>query len=118
MLSPAVTMVLKGLLGALVVIVISLISRSQSYFISMLAVTFPTFTLFATFAVHENQHGDVQAMRETMLFGCLALLPLVAYYLVFYFVIKEDNFYITVGFSFAAWCLVAGLMAFVKPYLI
>ena len=118
MLTPAVTMMLKGLLGAIVVIIISFISRTENYFVSMLAVTFPTFTLFATFGVWQNQGGNIQAMKDTMLFGCLALLPLVAYYLTFYFMINENNFSLTVGASCFAWAAVGFSVAFIKPYLI
>ncbi|MHA2783003.1 GlpM family protein [Vibrio harveyi] len=75
---------LKSLLGAVAVLVIAMLSKSKSFYIAGLVPLFPTFALIAHFIVGSER--DMEALRQTALFGIYSLIPYVAYLMsVFYF---------------------------------
>ncbi|MGR5514938.1 GlpM family protein [Vibrio harveyi] len=75
---------LKSLLGAVAVLVIAMLSKSKSFYIAGLVPLFPTFALIAHFIVGSER--DMEALRQTALFGIHSLIPYAAYLIsVFYF---------------------------------
>jgi uncharacterized membrane protein (GlpM family) len=64
-------LLLKSLLGALAVVLISLLSRSRNYYIAGLVPLFP-FALIAHYIVGER---GALALKTTVLFGMWSLLP-------------------------------------------
>lgn len=75
---------LKSLLGAVAVLVIAMLSKSKSFYIAGLVPLFPTFALIAHFIVGSER--DMEALRQTALFGIYSLIPYAAYLMsVFYF---------------------------------
>ncbi len=67
----------KCLLGAAVVLVIAMLSKSKSFFIAGMVPLFPTFALIAHYIVAvERTSAD---LRETALFGLLSLIPYAGY---------------------------------------
>ena len=69
---------LKALIGALVVVLISLISRTNVYFVAGLIPLFPTFALISHIIVAER--GE-HYLKETALFGMYSLIPYFVYLL-------------------------------------
>lgn len=75
---------LKSLLGAVAVLIIAMLSKSKSFYIAGLVPLFPTFALIAHFIVGSER--DMEALRQTALFGIYSLIPYAAYLIsVFYF---------------------------------
>lgn len=75
-------LLLKSLLGALAVVLISLLSRSRNYYIAGLVPLFPTFALIAHYIVG-SERGPA-ALKSTVLFGMWSLLPYFVYLLSLY----------------------------------
>ncbi|AXY03444.1 GlpM family protein [Vibrio alfacsensis] len=79
-----ISLFLKSLLGAAAVMIIALLSKSKSFYIAGLIPLFPTFSLIAHFIVGTDK--DMEALRDTALFGIYSLIPYSAYLIsVFYF---------------------------------
>lgn len=75
---------LKSLLGAVAVLIIAMLSKSKSFYIAGLVPLFPTFALIAHFIVGSER--DMEALRQTALFGIYSLIPYTANLIsVFYF---------------------------------
>lgn len=70
-------LLIKALAGALVVVVIQLLSRSRTYYIAGMVPLFPTFALISHYVVGtERTAGE---LRRTILFGALSLIPYSVY---------------------------------------
>ncbi|MDF0535505.1 GlpM family protein [Shewanella sp. A32] len=72
----------KCLLGALAVLLIALLSKSKSFFISGLVPLFPTFALIAHYIVGSAR--TMADLRTTALFGLYSLIPYAAYLVAVY----------------------------------
>ncbi|EJK2191463.1 GlpM family protein [Vibrio cholerae] len=73
----------KCLLGALAVLIIALLSKTKSFFISGLVPLFPTFALIAHYIVGTER--TMEDLRTTALFGLYSLIPYAAYLLAVYY---------------------------------
>ena len=67
----------KALIGALVVVVIALVSRTRNYYLAGLVPLFPTFGLVAHYIVGTER--SVSDLRTTILFGLWGVIPYCAY---------------------------------------
>ncbi len=73
------SLLLKALLGAGVVLLIALLSRSRSYFVAGLVPLFPTFALIAHYIVGtERSRAD---LKTTITFGMWSIVPYFGYLL-------------------------------------
>ncbi|MFT4464333.1 MAG: GlpM family protein [Sodalis sp. (in: enterobacteria)] len=72
------TLLFKALLGALVVVLIVLLSKTRNYYIAGLLPLFPTFALLAHYIVGS------EALRMTILFGIWAVIPYLVYLISLY----------------------------------
>lgn len=72
----------KCLLGAAAVLLIALLSKSKSFFISGLVPLFPTFALIAHYIVGADR--TMEDLRLTALFGLYSLVPYAAYLVAVY----------------------------------
>lgn len=102
---------LKCLLGAVVVLVIALLSRSKSFYIAGLVPMFPTFALIAHWIVaSERSTAD---LRATVLFGFWSLIPYVVYLLAVYWLSVRLPLAATLLLATLAWAVSAGLLLLV-----
>lgn len=90
----------KMLIGALMVLAIQLLAASRHYYLAALAPLFPTFVLFAHYAVGTTR--SAQDFKASVLFGMLAMLPYLAYLLAVYF---------SIGRVSLLWGMLLGLLA-------
>lgn len=98
-------LVVKALIGAVVVIVIGLLSKTRNYFIAGMVPLFPTFALIAHYIVGTTRtRADLKA---TVLFGLCSMAPYVAYLLAVYFLIDRLPLVPTLASATGLWCLVA-----------
>lgn len=98
----------KSSLGAVAVLLIALLSRSQSFFIAGLVPLFPTFALIAHYIVGSERSAE--DLRTTALFGLWALLPYALYLLAVYWLAGRLSLAWTLSAATLAWLLAAGLL--------
>ena len=99
------SLVLKCLLGAAVVLAIALLSRTRSFYIAGLIPLFPTFALIAHAIVgSERSPAD---LRVTAMFGLWSLLPYAVYLTVVWWLSVRTTLVATLLGATAAWCVAA-----------
>jgi membrane protein GlpM len=102
-----VELFIKAIIGAIIVVAISLISQTRYYFIAGLIPLFPTFALIAHIIVGQNSAGD---LRNTVLFGMLSLIPYFFYLLSMYILSYKFSLYINLIVSTFIWFIFALLI--------
>ena len=73
----------KCFLGAFAVLLIALLSKSKSFYISGLVPLFPTFALIAHYIIGTER--TMADLRVTALFGLYSLIPYAAYLIAVYY---------------------------------
>jgi membrane protein GlpM len=101
-------LLLKSSLGALAVLVIALLSRSQNFFIAGLVPLFPTFALIAH-AIVGSERGP-EALRTTALFGLWALVPYAIYLAAVYYLAGRLPLAGTLTAATVAWLVAAAVL--------
>ncbi|EGQ9611130.1 GlpM family protein [Vibrio cholerae] len=98
----------KCLLGALAVLIIALLSKTKSFFISGLVPLFPTFALIAHYIVGTER--TMEALRTTALFGLYSLIPYAAYLLAVYYFSYRLSLTGTLVCATLVWLVFAALL--------
>jgi membrane protein GlpM len=98
----------KCLLGAVAVLLIALLSKSNSFYIAGLVPLFPTFALIAHAIVgSERSPAD---LRMTALFGLWSLLPYAVYLAAVFWLSTRQALATTLVSATLAWTLAAALL--------
>jgi membrane protein GlpM len=95
--------IIKGGLGAIVVLLIAFLSKSKYVYLAGLAPLFPTFALFAHLL--SFQSGGASALKEVAYFGLLSIIPYAAYLLAIIFLIDRTELSRAITISLLIWCL-------------
>ncbi|ENM5739709.1 GlpM family protein [Vibrio mimicus] len=98
----------KCLLGALAVLIIALLSKTKSFFISGLVPLFPTFALIAHYIVGTER--TMEDLRTTALFGLYSLIPYAAYLLAVYYFSYRFSLTWTLVSATLVWLVFAALL--------
>ena len=77
----------KALAGAVVVVVIQLLSRTKNAYLAGLVPLFPTFALIAHYIVGTG--GTTNDLKETIVFGMFSLIPYLIYLVTLYLLIDR-----------------------------
>lgn len=72
----------KVLIGATVVLMIGILSKTRNYYIAGLLPLFPTFALIAHYIVGSER--SIEALRITIIFGLWAIIPYCIYLISLY----------------------------------
>ena len=72
-------LLIKAALGALVVVLIGMLSKTKNYYIAGLIPLFPTFALIAHYIVATER--GIEALRTTIVFGMWSIIPYFFYLL-------------------------------------
>lgn len=99
---------LKCLLGAAAVLLIALLSKSKSFFISGLVPLFPTFALIAHYIVGSER--TIDDLRLTALFGLYSLMPYAAYLVAVYYFSYKFNLIWTLSMATVVWLFCAFIL--------
>ena len=99
---------LKCLLGAAAVLLIALLSKSKSFFISGLVPLFPTFALIAHYIVGKER--TMEDLRLTALFGIYSLIPYAAYLIGVYYFSYKFNLIWTLSIATFIWLCFAFIL--------
>ncbi|MEB3768161.1 GlpM family protein [Acinetobacter sp. MD2] len=101
---------LKCILGALVVLLISILSKSKAFYIAGLIPLFPTFALIAHAIVFQQQGAD--ALRKTALFGLWSLLPYAVYLVAVYILATRMSVLACLSSATLAWVFAAAILLY------
>ncbi|GKW29633.1 GlpM family protein [Pectobacterium brasiliense] len=74
---------IKSVIGALIVLLISVLAKSRNYYIAGLVPLFPTFALIAHYIVGTER--GLEALRATILFGIWSVIPYLVYLISLYY---------------------------------
>lgn len=96
---------LKCVLGAAVVLLISILSKSKAFYIAGLVPLFPTFALIAHVIV--AQERGAEALKQTALFGLWSLIPYFIYLLLVYFLATKLSIWSCLGVATVCWGVAA-----------
>lgn len=103
-------LVFKCTLGALVVLLISILSKSKAFYIAGLVPLFPTFALIAHVIVFQQQGAD--ALRRTALFGLWSLIPYAIYLIAVYLLATQMSVLSCLSLATLAWTIAAGILLY------
>lgn len=95
-------------MGALVVILIAMLSKTRNYYIAGLLPLFPTFALIAHYIVGSER--SIDALRTTIIFGIWAIIPYLIYLLSLYFLVGALRLPLALAGAVACWILAAWLL--------
>jgi membrane protein GlpM len=106
MLSAAtVNLLVKALIGALMVLLIGVLSRTRNYYIAGLLPLFPTFALMAHYIVGSER--SIADLKATILFGMWAVVPYLAYLVSLYWLVDRMRLVPALLIALLVWCIVA-----------
>ncbi|EMK5830311.1 GlpM family protein [Citrobacter sedlakii] len=103
-------LVIKAALGALVVVVISLLAKTKNYYIAGLIPLFPTFALIAHYIVASER--GIEALRTTIIFSMWSIIPYFVYLLSLWYFTGVMKLPMALGGAVICWCLSAWLLIF------
>lgn len=95
----------KALIGALMVLLIGVLSRTRHYYIAGLLPLFPTFALMAHYIVGSER--GVADLKATILFGMWAVVPYLAYLMSLYWLVDRMRLVPALLVALLVWCIVA-----------
>lgn len=101
-------LLLKAVLGALVVVLIGILSKTRNYYLAGLLPLFPTFALIAHYIVASER--GIEALRATILFGMWAIIPYFIYLLSLWYFVGMMKLPVALGSAVICWCLAAWLL--------
>lgn len=93
-------LLIKALIGAAIVVLITIVAATKNYFIAGLIPLFPAFALVAHVAV--GQKG-VSELKNTAAFGMLSLIPYFIYLLSVYYLANKLPLYLNLIISVFLW---------------
>ena len=96
---------LKCMLGAGVVLIISVLSKSKAFYIAGLVPLFPTFALIAHVIVYQQKGAE--ALQKTALFGLWSLIPYAIYLLAVYVLATRLSMWSCLGLATLCWVVAA-----------
>ncbi|MFV5659801.1 GlpM family protein [Acinetobacter pittii] len=96
---------LKCMLGAAVVLIISILSKSKAFYIAGLVPLFPTFALIAHVIVFQQKGAE--ALQKTALFGLWSLIPYAIYLVAVYVLATRMSMWSCLGLATLCWVVAA-----------
>ena len=96
---------LKCILGAAVVLLISILSKSKAFYIAGLVPLFPTFALIAHVIVYQQKGAE--ALQKTALFGLWSLIPYAIYLVAVYVLATRVSMWSCLGLATLCWVVAA-----------
>ncbi|ARB85381.1 MULTISPECIES: GlpM family protein [Yersinia] len=101
-------LLLKALIGAAVVVLIGLLSKTRNYYIAGLIPLFPTFALIAHYIVASER--SIEALRTTIIFGLWAIIPYFIYLISLYFLINHLRLPLALTAAVLCWVIAAWIL--------
>jgi membrane protein GlpM len=103
-----VSLLLRAVLGAAMVVVIVLLARTRNYYIAGLVPLFPAFALIAHATVGSELGSP--ALRTTAVFGLCSLVPYAAYLIAVYRMAGRFDLALTLIAAIGVWLATAAVL--------
>ncbi len=97
--------IFKVYVGAGVVLIISILSKSKAFYIAGLVPLFPTFALIAHVIVFQQKGAE--ALQKTALFGLWSLIPYAIYLVAVYILATRMSMWSCLGLATLCWVVAA-----------
>lgn len=101
-------LILKAALGAGVVILLAILSKTRNYYIAGLVPLFPTFALIAHYIVGKGR--SIEDLKTTILFGMWSIIPYFVYLLTLYVLVERMRLEASLALATLAWLIAATLL--------
>jgi membrane protein GlpM len=102
-------LVVKALAGAVVVVIIQLLSQTKNVYVAGLVPLFPTFTLIAHYIVGTQR--TISDLKEIIRFGMFSLIPYFVYLVTLYFLV--DRFRLVTSLLGATFCWIVAAIVLI-----
>ncbi|MDM1757614.1 MULTISPECIES: GlpM family protein [Acinetobacter] len=102
------SLLLKCVIGAVVVLLIAVLSKSKVFYIAGLVPLFPTFALIAHVIVAQDKGAE--ALRQTALFGIWSLIPYFVYLFTVYILATKMPIWSCLGVATGCWIVAAVIL--------
>lgn len=104
-------LLVRGVIGGGFVVVITLLARTQHYYLAGLLPLFPTFGLMSHYIVGTS--NTPEEFREVIVFGMWSLAPYLAYLTTVYHLHSRTTLNQTLAGGVAVWAAVASVLVYV-----
>ena len=101
-------LLIKALIGAFVVVLIAVLSKTRNYYIAGLVPLFPTFALIAHYIVGSER--SIDALRTTIVFSMWAVIPYMVYLVSLYLMINYAKLFTALSVSVLCWIIAAWML--------
>lgn len=101
-------LVFKAALGAGVVLLLAVLSKTRSYYIAGLVPLFPTFALIAHYIVGKGR--SIADLKTTILFGMWSIIPYFVYLATLYVLVDRMRLEASLALATVAWLMAATVL--------
>ena len=101
-------LILKASLGAAVVVLLALLSKTRNYYIAGLVPLFPTFALIAHYIVGKGR--SLEDLKATILFGMWSIIPYFVYLATLYVLVDRLRLEASLALATVAWLVAATVL--------
>ncbi|CAM3852553.1 Membrane protein GlpM [Pseudomonas reidholzensis] len=103
-----VDLVFKAALGAGVVVLLAMLSKTRNYYIAGLVPLFPTFALIAHYIVGKGR--SLEDLKTTILFGMWSIIPYFVYLATLYVLVDRMRLEASLALATVAWLMAATVL--------
>lgn len=101
-------LILKASLGAAVVVLLAILSKTRNYYIAGLVPLFPTFALIAHYIVGKGR--SLADLKTTILFGMWSIIPYFVYLATLYVLVDRLRLEVSLALATVAWLVAATVL--------
>ncbi|MBI6897573.1 GlpM family protein [Pseudomonas putida] len=101
-------LVFKAALGAGVVVLLAILSKTRNYYIAGLVPLFPTFALIAHYIVGKGR--SLEDLKTTILFGMWSIIPYFIYLATLYVLVERLRLEASLALATLAWLAAATVL--------
>ena len=101
-------LILKASLGAAVVVLLAILSKTRNYYIAGLVPLFPTFALIAHYIVGKGR--SLEDLKATILFGMWSIIPYFGYLATLYVLVDRLRLEASLALATVAWLVAATVL--------
>ncbi|ORL64778.1 hypothetical protein B7H17_11200 [Pseudomonas putida] len=101
-------LILKASLGATVVVLLAILSKTRNYYIAGLVPLFPTFALIAHYIVGKGR--SLADLKTTILFGMWSIIPYLIYLAALYVLVDRMRLEASLALATVAWLVAATVL--------
>ncbi|MFT0868819.1 GlpM family protein [Pseudomonas sp. CAM1A] len=101
-------LVFKAALGAGVVVLLAILSKTRNYYIAGLVPLFPTFALIAHYIVGKGR--SLEDLKTTILFGMWSIIPYFVYLATLYLLVERMRLEASLALATVAWLVAATVL--------